>query len=137
VTALTFTLEGLRTVSPNVQLRDARRAKIARTRAQRDRAYWETLAAVRRALRAAGALRLDLNDAFICSGFTITLIRIAPRELDSDNLAGSCKFVRDGVAKAIGIDDGSPRLIWQYAQRRDPERANRYAVEVRLEERGS
>lgn len=134
MTALTFTLEGLRTVSPNVQLRDSRRAKIARTRAQRDRAYWETLAAVRNALRTAGALRLD---AFIYSGFTITLTRIAPRSLDFDNLVGSFKQTVDGIAKAMGIDDGSPRLIWQYAQRRDPERANRYAVEVRLEERSS
>ena len=46
----------------------------------------------------------------------ITLTRIAPRRLDSDNVASAFKGLRDGIADALGIDDGSPRLEWQYQQ---------------------
>ena len=49
---------------------------------------------------------------------TITLTRFAPRRLDSDNLQFGFKAVRDGVADWLGIDDGSPRLTWAYADKR-------------------
>lgn len=47
---------------------------------------------------------------------TISITRISPRPLDSDNLAASAKHVRDGIADALGIDDGSPLLTWKYYQ---------------------
>lgn len=63
---------------------------------------------------------------------TITLTRISPRRLDTDNLTGALKHVRDGVADALGHpDDSHPRLTWRYAQRRGAKGA--YAVEVRVE----
>jgi hypothetical protein len=46
----------------------------------------------------------------------ISLIRYGARELDSDNLSGSLKPLRDGISATIGIDDGDKRLIWQYSQ---------------------
>jgi hypothetical protein len=46
----------------------------------------------------------------------ITLTRIASRRLDSDNLAGSFKAIRDAIAAWLGLDDGDPRLTWSYAQ---------------------
>lgn len=46
----------------------------------------------------------------------IAILRIAPRKLDSDNLQSACKHVRDGIADAIGIDDGNPGLTWHYGQ---------------------
>lgn len=49
-------------------------------------------------------------------GLTVTITRIAPRELDDDNLAGSAKHVRDGIADALGIDDGDKRIQWRYGQ---------------------
>lgn len=49
--------------------------------------------------------------------YLITITRIGPKTLDTDNLAGSAKHVRDGVADWLGIDDGDPRLTWKYAQR--------------------
>lgn len=49
---------------------------------------------------------------------SITLTRIAPRTLDDDNLASGFKAARDGVADWLGIDDGSKRLTWAYAQRK-------------------
>lgn len=56
---------------------------------------------------------------------TIKLTRISPRELDSDNLAGSFKHVRDGIADRLGIDDRDDRVKWEYDQRtgRPKERA--------------
>lgn len=60
----------------------------------------------------------------------ITLTRIGPRKWDSDNLAISAKAVRDGIADALGIDDGDERLEWRYAQRKG--RPKEYAVEVEI-----
>lgn len=59
----------------------------------------------------------------------ITLTRLGVRKLDKDNLAGSLKHVQDGVADWLGIDDGSTRLTWDYAQ----ETGRRYAVRVCIE----
>ena len=47
----------------------------------------------------------------------VTITRIGKRKLDSDNLAISAKHVRDGIADALGIDDGDEsRVTWSYAQ---------------------
>src|SRR5271157_4200427 len=56
----------------------------------------------------------------------VTLTRVGPRALDDDNLQGSLKAVRDGVADALGVDDGSDEVRWSYAQERGG-----YAVRVR------
>ena len=56
----------------------------------------------------------------------IRLTRLAPGRLDSDNLVGALKAVRDGVAGAIEIDDGDPGIDWQYQQKPSPH----YAVLV-------
>lgn len=42
------------------------------------------------------------------------------RTMDSDNLAGAFKGLRDALAQWFGIDDGDPRLTWLYAQRPGP-----------------
>jgi hypothetical protein len=60
----------------------------------------------------------------------VTLTRVGVRELDSDNLARSMKACRDGVADALGVDDGSKLYDWQYRQRKGKE----YGVEVMIEE---
>jgi len=50
---------------------------------------------------------------------TITLTRIGVRLLDSDNLASAFKHVRDGIADALGVDDGPEGPItWRYEQRK-------------------
>lgn len=48
----------------------------------------------------------------------VLITRVAPRQLDSDNLAASNKHVRDAVAECLGIDDGDERIAWLYSQRR-------------------
>ena len=64
------------------------------------------------------AMRMMGKTAAPGSGpITITLTRIAPRKLDSDNLAGGFKAVRDGIADWLGTDDGHESLTWLYAQR--------------------
>jgi hypothetical protein len=47
----------------------------------------------------------------------VHLTRYASRALDSDNLVGSMKHVRDAVAHWLGIDDGDPRVSYQVGQR--------------------
>lgn len=61
----------------------------------------------------------------------VTLTRLAPSSgLDDDNLRGALKYVRDGVADALGVNDRDPRVTWDYDQRRSKPRE--WAVEIRL-----
>lgn len=62
----------------------------------------------------------------------VTMTRIAPRQLDDDNLPSALKHVRDGIADALGIDDRDPRVTWQCAQKTDGR--GYYAVDVMIEE---
>lgn len=50
--------------------------------------------------------------------YVVTLTRIAPRNLDTDGVVSALKATRDGVADALGIDDGDERVEWRYGQRR-------------------
>lgn len=56
----------------------------------------------------------------------ITLTRYGVRRLDADNLAGAFKGIQDGIAKALGVDDGDERLTWVYAQ----EKSNKLRIGV-------
>ena len=62
----------------------------------------------------------------------VTLTRIGPRKLDSDNLAGAFKAVRDGIADAFGVDDGDDRYTWRYEQRKGAPKE--YAVTITIEQ---
>ena len=63
---------------------------------------------------------------------TVTLPRIAPRELDGDNLAAALKGVRDEVADQLGLpNDRDPRVAWRYVQVRG--RVKEYAVRISIE----
>lgn len=55
--------------------------------------------------------------------FHVTLTRwwgARQRALDTDNLQGSLKAVRDEVAVLLGVDDKDPRVAWDCQQDRDP-----------------
>lgn len=72
--------------------------------------------------------------------FAITLVRIAGRKLDGDNLQGAMKAVRDQVADELGIDDGDEAHEWLYEQRKPRPReiglqVGGYGVEIRVEAR--
>jgi crossover junction endodeoxyribonuclease RusA len=68
----------------------------------------------------------------------VLLRRVAPGELDDDNLQGALKHVRDGVADALGVDDADKRVLWKYEQRRVSRRrkgalpGSEYAVEIEI-----
>lgn len=59
---------------------------------------------------------MGANPEFRQPGWTVRITRIGKRTLDGDNLQSACKAVRDGVADALGLDDGDPRITWAYAQ---------------------
>jgi hypothetical protein len=46
----------------------------------------------------------------------VTMTRLGTRAMDDDNLAGGFKATRDGIADALGIDDGGPMVKWIPAQ---------------------
>ena len=60
----------------------------------------------------------------------VQMARVAPRELDDDNLRGALKAIRDGIADAFGVKDNDPRIEWRYAQQRGKPKA--YAVHVTI-----
>jgi len=49
---------------------------------------------------------------------TVVLTRWGIRTLDTDNLASALKALRDGVADALGVDDGDLGVQWLYQQAR-------------------
>lgn len=67
----------------------------------------------------------------------ITLIRIAPRSIDDDNLQFAMKEFRDFIADALipglpmGRADGDERLIWKYQQKKDEPK--KYAIKIIIE----
>lgn len=40
------------------------------------------------------------------------------RDFDGDNLQSAFKAIRDGIADALGTNDGNKRLAWEYAQKK-------------------
>lgn len=52
------------------------------------------------------------NSVVLC----ISLVALTRRDLDSDNLQGACKPLRDQIARSIGIDDGDKCINWEYSQ---------------------
>jgi hypothetical protein len=60
----------------------------------------------------------------------ITLTRIGKSKLDDDNLAHAFKYVRDQIARAYGVDDGSNQYQWCYSQRKGKE----YSIEILIGE---
>lgn len=64
----------------------------------------------------------------------VWLVRIAPRQLDGDNLQSGFKALRDGIADRLGVKDNDPRVEWRYAQTRS--RPKHYACIVEINPRG-
>lgn len=63
----------------------------------------------------------------------VHLVRIGPRRLDTDNLVGALKHVRDEVARWLGVDDGDAAVAtWSV----DQEIGALHAVRLQITERG-
>jgi hypothetical protein len=87
------------------------------------REHWATKAKRVKAQRMATATVLAANGASWKlrhlrpkERLAVRLTRIAPRELDDDNLVSAMKAVRDSVAAYFGLDDRSVRIRFEYAQ---------------------
>ena len=91
--------------------------------------HWRVRA--KRAKEQRGIAAMMLRAVMACRiapPFVVTITRISPRTLDSDNLAGSQKHIRDGLADQLQINDADPRVEWRYAQ----EKGTGYAVRIEI-----
>lgn len=95
------------------------------------REHWRPKAArvKRHRLIAWASLRQMARPVFL-GPVTIKLTRIAPRELDGDNLQSGFKATRDGVADWLEVDDGDKRLTWEYSQEQGAPKY--YAVRIEV-----
>jgi hypothetical protein len=103
---LTIRIEVPLTLPSVANMREHWSAKARRVKAQRLAVAW--------CLKA--ALLTDLVGRVAGHRVAVTLTRVAPRKLDSDNLVSACKACRDQVAEYLGVDDGDSRVTWRYGQ---------------------
>lgn len=68
------------------------------------------------------------------SSLSVTLTRIAPRTLDSDNLASGFKATRDQIAVYLQIDDGDSRITWRYKQEKGGAKEYKVRIEIEVQE---
>jgi hypothetical protein len=94
------------------------------------REHWATRARRAKNHRAATLMILSRHIRPQADRYVVTITRIGWGKMDSDNLAGGCKAARDGIADWLGIDDGSERIEWRYAQRIDRKTAPHVVVDV-------
>lgn len=85
------------------------------------RQLWQVRARRARGQRQTTAAQLAASgfdpEALVAGKPTITLVRVGRRALDTDNLAGALKAVRDAVAEWLGVDDGPKGPVtWAYHQ---------------------
>ena len=61
--------------------------------------------------------------------YAVTITRVGPARMDSDNAIGAAKHVRDTIAKLLGVDDGDQDAItFGYAMKLGP-----FGVDVTIE----
>ena len=101
--AVVVTIDGLKLASEANARGHTKHGKSNRAAAVR--------AAVTRALQGRALPPLPLR---------VCVTRVAPRRIDTDNLASACKSARDQVAAVLGIDDGpgETRAVWRESQER-------------------
>lgn len=61
---------------------------------------------------------------------SVKLTRVGPKILDGDNLQSAFKATRDAIARRLGIDDGDPRIKFEYNQTPIGERSYNVIVEI-------
>jgi hypothetical protein len=80
----------------------------------------------RAAMAKAGLRPTDLVPA------VVTLVRVSAGRLDEhDGLRSSMKWFVDGIAEALGVDDGGGAIQWLYHQQRGAR--GRHAIGVRIQ----
>lgn len=99
------------------------------------RECWQLRARRAKSHRELATWALGINAVRPALPCVITLTRIAPRSLDSDNLASGCKAARDGIADWLRVDDGDKRIEWRYVQVRGAPK--QYALRIDIKEQTS
>lgn len=94
------------------------------------REHWATKAKRVKAHRQAARLSVGARLMPREGTLVVTLTRVAPRALDTDNLASALKATRDGVADALDVADNDPRIDWRCTQMRGA--AREYAVWISI-----
>ncbi len=84
------------------------------------RECWREIATRKKAQRRIAELATSTTSARFMASLgkvLVTITRIGKRRMDDDNLQTSAKYVRDGIADAMNLDDGDQnRVEWKYAQ---------------------
>jgi hypothetical protein len=119
-------------VKPEVNQRGHWRARSSRVKAQREAVY-SVLGSTTASRRAMRALAVWLN---VGGRVRVRMTRIAPRELDDDNLTGAFKSVRDEIASMLGVDDRSKQYEWKCDQQRGAARLHGVQVHIQAIEEG-
>lgn len=99
--------------------RGAAMARVSLRKKQRAAAHAAALAATWTPVPEAKAWRLS-----------VTLKRHSAGKLDDDGLRAALKSIRDGIADAIGVDDGSSAVVWSYAQAKSKRGTTFVEVEI-------
>jgi len=77
-------------------------------------------------LTALVALGRDVRDRMRAARtVTVRFVRIGGKWMDSDNLVGGFKAIRDALAMWLLVDDGSDRLRWEWPAQEGGERGFR------------
>ena len=92
------------------------------------RGHWSKRARRAKEQRSLTFMALRARVRGIVPPIHVTIRRIGARKLDTDNLQGACKAVRDGIADAFGVTDADERIIsFVYEQR-----LGEYGVEIEI-----
>lgn len=94
------------------------------------REHWRTRASRAKVHRFEGYAAFCTYSRQPFDNLVVTMTRIAPRELDDDNLAISFKSVRDGLADWLGVKDNDKRIKWVYAQEKGAPKHYAARIEV-------
>lgn len=90
------------------------------------RGHWRVKAARNKAIKnsawiitqtTAGFRAIDWRAA---KAISVTMSRHTSGKPDDDGAVSAVKYVRDGIAAAMGIDDGDPRFTWIVKQEKAP-----------------
>ncbi len=95
------------------------------------REHWRKKAARAKSYRALAKMMVSGFARLPEFPLKVTITRVGKRLLDDDNLCGSGKNVRDGIADAFEVNDRDKRYTWVYEQ----EIGKEYAARVRIETR--
>lgn len=111
-------------IQSTANLREHWAEKAARVKRQRESTALMCRVELHRQ-RVSGVLGFQRVDRLV-----VRLLRVAPLELDDDNLAAALKACRDGVADALGVNDRDPRVTWVCDQEKG--KPKEYAVRVEV-----